>query len=78
MSGETVIDVNNFVVAQLTANELGEGAKYNVQFIEYLIPPTYQDLINEVKESNEDWHELSDGSIRFNKVIYTDVVEQTE
>lgn len=74
MSGETIVDINSFVVAQLTANELGENAKYNVQFIEYCVPFTYQDLIEQVKaDTNIEWHELSDGSIRFNKVIYTDV-----
>lgn len=78
MSGETAITIDNFVVAQLTANELGEVAKYNVQFIEYLIPPTYQDLINQVKQDEENWVELSDGSVRFHKVIYTNVVEVTE
>ena len=78
MSGETAITIDNFVVAQLTANELGDITKYNVQFTEYLIPSDYQDLINQVKEDVSNWVELSDGSIRFNKIIYTDFVEPTE
>lgn len=78
MSGETIITIDDFIVAQLIANELGDLAKYNVQFVEYYIPSGYQELINQVKETEENWVELSDGSIRFHKVEYTNVIEETE
>lgn len=83
MSEDTLqLTIDSFVVAQLSANELGEAVKYNVQFIEYLIPPTYTELITQVKEEEENWTELADGALRLHKVIYTEpemaTVESTE
>lgn len=77
MTGLT-FDIDRFLVAQLTANELGINSKFNVQFIEYYIPSTYVDEINEIKQTYSNWYELEDGAIHFNIIEYTPFVEGDE
>lgn len=69
---EFSFDINDYIVAQLTANELGITDKYNVQFVEYYVPSTKVSEIAEIKASGINYVELNDGSLHFNTINYSD------
>lgn len=69
---EFSFDINDYIVAQLTANELGITDKYNVQFVEYYVPSTKVSEIAEIKASGINYVELNDGSLHFNTINYED------
>lgn len=68
---ELSFDLNDYIVAQLIANELGMTSKYNVHFIEYYLPADKTDEIEEVMQTGINYTQLEDGSLHFYNVNYT-------